>query len=87
MRSFIQENLRYPDEALERGVQGKVMVRFVVQPDGSLANIQVVKSLGSGTDEEALRVVRNMGKWTPGVHEGRNVPVYKSIMISFVYVK
>ncbi|TAE51377.1 MAG: TonB family protein [Bacteroidetes bacterium] len=87
MRSFIQQNLTYPEEALERGIQGKVLVRFVVQPDGSMTNVQVVKGLGAGTDEEAIRVVRSMGKWTPGTHEGRTVPVYKSIMISFVYVK
>jgi len=66
MQSFIKENLKYPKLAKEAGVEGPVYVQFIVSHDGSLRNIEVVRGIGSGCDEEAVRVVKLMKKWKPG---------------------
>ncbi len=65
MVSFIQEHLKYPQEAYDLGIEGKVRVVFTVMPDGSIANPSIKKSLGYGCDEEVIRVVSQMPKWNP----------------------
>ena len=68
-KQFIKENLRYPDTELD--VQGRVIVSFMVERDGSLSDIKVVKGLDPAYDEEALRVVKMMPKWSPGATDGQ----------------
>ncbi len=68
-KQFIKENLRYPDT--ESDVQGRVIVSFMVERDGSLSDIKVVKGLAPAFDEEALRVVKMMPKWSPGATDGQ----------------
>ncbi|RMG54922.1 MAG: TonB family protein [Bacteroidetes bacterium] len=80
---FIHKRIKYPLEALERKVEGRVVVQFVVNADGTLSDIKVVQGIGAGCDEEALRVVRSMGRWKPGEFKGQKVPVYQSIPIVF----
>ncbi|MEM6343984.1 MAG: TonB family protein [Bacteroidota bacterium] len=87
MSRYFRKNFRYPSAARESGVDGQVFVRFVVQPDGSLTNITVFRGLGYGCDEEAIRLVRNMPNWEPGIYQGREVAVYKEIPITFQLVK
>ena len=70
---FIKENLRYPADA-EPGVEGRVIVSFLVNLDGTLSDIHVVKSLGEAFDNEALRVVKLMPKWSPGAIDGQRAP-------------
>ena len=84
---FFKRNYRYPREAQQKEVEGVVYVRFVVNPDGSLTNIKVVKGIGSGCDEEAIRLTSRMPKWIPGEQDGVKVPVYKTIPISFKLMK
>ena len=79
----MQKNLRYPQEAIEAGISGKVYISFVVEKDGSLTDIKVVRPLGSGTDEEAVRVLKNSPKWKPGIQNGRPVRVAYTMPISF----
>lgn len=62
---YISANLKYPSEAKEMGIQGKVFVEFVVDKDGKLINLKSVKGIGAGCDEEAIRVLKNAPKWTP----------------------
>src|ERR1700743_1246850 len=81
--AFLRNNIHYPAVAKENNVQGKVFVSFVVEKDGSLTDIKVVRSLGSGTDEEAVRVLKNSPKWKPGIQNGRPVRVYYTVPISF----
>ena len=69
--------------AQEKGTQGKVFVSFVIEKNGELTDIQVVKNLGDGTDEEAIRVLKASPKWLPGVQNGRLVRVKYNIPISF----
>ena len=84
---FFKRNYRYPKEAQQKEVEGVVYVRFVVNPDGSLTNIKVVKGIGAGCDKEAVRLTSNMPKWIPGEQDGVKVPVYKTIPISFKLLK
>ncbi|MEL7531546.1 MAG: energy transducer TonB [Bacteroidota bacterium] len=87
MSRYFRKNFRYPSGARESGVDGQVFVRFVVQPDGSLTDITVFRGLGYGCDEEAIRLVRNMPNWEPGIYQGREVAVYKEIPITFQLVE
>ena len=80
---FLQKNLRYPPIARENNIQGRVIVNFVVEKDGSLTDIKVVRGIGGGCDEEAMRVIKSSPKWNPGVQNGRNVRVNYTIPIFF----
>ncbi len=76
MLKFIYKNLRYPLEAKQKGVEGNVIISWVVQVDGSVTNIEVIRDLGGGTGAEAIRVIKMMPKWIPGKQGGKDVPVY-----------
>lgn len=80
---YIQKNLKYPKVARENNVQGKVRVAFVVEKDGSLSNIKVTESLTPETDAEAIRLIQNCPKWTPGMSRGMPVRVQYSVPIKF----
>ncbi|HEX2865825.1 MAG TPA: energy transducer TonB [Ignavibacteriales bacterium] len=82
--SFLSTNINYPELARRVGVEGKVMVGFTVEKNGTLSNLRVLKSIGGGCDEEAMRVVAlTAGKWIPGKQNGRAVKVNISIPIVF----
>jgi TonB family protein len=80
---YLQANLKYPEEARKARVTGRVITEFVVEKDGSLSDINVVRGLGSGLDEEALRVLTGSPKWKPGLLEGRPVRVKYTMPIFF----
>ena len=80
---WLQDNVVYPAEAAQKGIQGRVIVRFVVTPDGSLENIEVKKSLDPLCDEEAIRVIKMMPKWIPATQDGKPVYVYYLLPIAF----
>jgi protein TonB len=73
LMKYLSSNLKYPVYAREMGISGKVFLTFVVEKDGSVTEIQVLRGIGGGCDEEAIRVVKSMPKWKPGMQ--RNVPV------------
>lgn len=81
---FLRDNLRYPQMAREAGIQGTVFVTFVVERDGSVTDVRVLRGIGGGADEEAVRVVRNMPRWTPGRQRGQAVRVQFNMPIRFV---
>lgn len=83
MFKFIKENLKYPSQAQNAGVQGKVILNFVVNKDGKITNIKVVRGIGFGCDEEAVRVLEKMPRWNPGKMGGKAVPVYFTFPITF----
>lgn len=84
MLEFLGRNIRYPKSAKEAGVEGLVVLSFVVETDGSLYDITVVKKLDDATDQEAMRVVREMdGHWTAGKQNGKTVPVRYTLPIRF----
>jgi periplasmic protein TonB len=87
MVKFIRDHLRYPLIAQELGVTGTVIVNFVVDRDGEITNMVVARSIGSGCDEEALRVLDIMPRWNPGKQAGNPVRVRYAIPIKFVIQK
>jgi len=80
---YISQNLIYPEEAMEKQLEGQVIVNFVVASSGALSNVKVVSSMGSGCDEEALRLVNNMPDWTPGKKHGKPVSVQYNLAVAF----
>ena len=83
MVEFISSNTQYPQEAKEKGVQGRVLVNFVVDTDGSITDVKVMRGIGSGCDEEAVRVVKSMPKWQPGRQRGEAVKVAFTLPFTF----
>lgn len=83
MLEYIQKNMKYPMAASESDIQGKVYVQFVVEPDGSLSNVTVLRGIGGGCDEEAVRIVQSMPKFKPGKQRG--VPVSVQYMVPIVF--
>lgn len=80
---YLGNNIRYPAVAKENNVQGKVFMQFVVEKDGSLTDVKVIRGIGSGCDQEAIRVLQNAPKWRPGIQNGRPVRVQYNVPISF----
>ncbi len=83
MMEFIQKNIKYPMMARESDIQGRVFVNFVVEPDGSITNVTVMRGIGGGCDEEALRVVQSMPNWKPGKQRGSAVRCSFTVPIIF----
>jgi TonB family protein len=83
MGKFLMENIKYPEAAKKNGVQGKVFVTFVVKSDGTVSDVKVLRGVGAGCDEEAVRVVKLMPKWIPGEHRGTRVNVQYNLPIKF----
>jgi protein TonB len=80
---YLKENMHYPEDCEETCVQGRVVVSFVVERDGSITESKVVKSVYPSLDEEALRVVNGMPKWFPGKQNGKSVRTKYTIPVSF----
>ncbi|GAB2948846.1 hypothetical protein GCM10027048_12230 [Hymenobacter coalescens] len=83
MLQYLRRNMHYPARALRDQVEGKVYVAFTVSATGDIVDVEVIKGLGSGTDEEALRVVRNMPRWQAGEQNGHPVAVRYTLPITF----
>ena len=80
---FVQENIKFPAEAKENDVHGRLMLSVVVEKDGSLSDITVKKGLGYGLDEEIVRIIKMMPKWQPAQHKGKTVRQTQTIVIPF----
>lgn len=83
MMKYLSTNVKYPLEAQKKGVSGRVIIQFVVMEDGTLGQEKVVRGVDPLLDEEALRVVKAMPKWTPGVADGKTVKVRFTIPVMF----
>ena len=81
--AFLADNIKYPQMAKESGIQGRVFVTFVVEKDGHVTDVRVLRGIGGGCDEEAIRVVKNMPKWTPGKQRGKSVRVQYNLPVKF----
>lgn len=80
---FLQENIKYPQMARESGIQGTVYVTFVVEKNGAVTDVRVLRGIGGGCDEEAVRVIKAMPKWQPGKQRGKPVRVQFNMPIKF----
>ncbi len=80
---FLGQNIKYPAMARDAGISGRVFVTFVVEKDGSITGVRILRGIGGGCDEEAVRVVSMMPDWTPGVQKGKPVRVQFNLPIFF----
>lgn len=83
MRRYLARNIRYPLIAQENGIQGRVICQFVVNADGKIVDVQVVRGVEASLDEEAVRVIKSMPAWTPGKQGGKSVRVKYTLPIRF----
>ena len=80
---YIDASIEYPDSAFRKGIEGTVTVQFVVNEDSAISDCKILKGIGGGCDEEALRIVRGMPKWGPGKVHGEAVKVYDTLSLVF----
>ena len=83
MIEFLQTNIKYPEDAVKQKVEGRVMVQFVVETDGSISDVHVAKQVFPSLDAEAIRVVQAMPNWVPGREKGKVVRVKYNLPIVF----
>ncbi|MBC8319584.1 MAG: M56 family metallopeptidase [Bacteroidetes bacterium] len=81
--SYLGNNIKYPEEAKKNGVQGRVFVTFVVEKDGRVNEVGILRGIGSGCDKEALRVIKSMPKWSPGMYQEEPVRVQYNLPVKF----
>ena len=84
LMKWLSSHVQYPAIAIESCIQGTVIVAFIVEPDGSVSNVEIVRSVDTDLDQEALRVVRQMPKWKPGKQDGSTVRVKFHLPIKFM---
>jgi protein TonB len=86
-QQFLKENVKYPDTARAAKIEGTVYVTFVIERDGSISDVKVLRGIGGGCDEEAIRVVKLMPNWIPGKQRGKAVRNQFNMPINFVLTK
>jgi len=80
---FLSRNLKYPANAVEKGIEGKVLISFIIEKNGRLSNIRILRGIGYGCDEEAIRVLEKSPEWKPGIQNKQKVRVAYTLPISF----
>src|SRR5690606_5148586 len=83
LQKYLGKNLKYPHMAMESGISGTVYLTFEVDKDGNIKDVRVLRSVGGGLDEEAMRVVKSMPKWEPGRQRGKPVRVQFTLPVKF----
>lgn len=83
MLQYLMKNIKYPEQAVKEGIQGRVAVRFIVEKDGSISDVKPVLSVHPLLNKEAVRVVKSMPKWSPGKHNGKPVRVRFNLPVMF----
>jgi len=83
LMGYLGNNIKYPPLAKESGIQGRVFINFVVEPNGTISHVKVLRGIGGGCDEEAIRVVNSMPKWKPGMQRGKPVRVSFNLPVKF----
>ena len=80
---YLATNIKYPAEARKANIQGRVFIQFIVEKDGSISHVRVLKGIGHGCDKESVAVVKNMPRWIPGYQKGKPVRVEYNLPIKF----
>lgn len=80
---YVQQNMVYPGSAQSQSIQGRVLIEFIIEKDGSVSNLKLVKGIGGGCDEEAMRLVQNAPRWVAGKQNGKAVRVKMLLPILF----
>ena len=81
--NYLKNQIEYPQQARNEGVEGRVFVTFIVQPDGQLTDIQLIRGIGAGCDEEARKALEESPYWNPGVQRGKKVATRMQVAITF----
>ena len=81
--AYIARNIRYPEAAKKEKIEGRVFVTFVIEKDGQVSSAKILRDIGGGCGEEAIRVVKSMPKWKPGTQNGQPVRVQFNLPVSF----
>jgi protein TonB len=84
LTEYLSKTINYPDTAKKSGIQGRVVVQFVVNENGKISDVKALRGIGGGCDEEAVRVIKAMPPWKPGKQNGKMVKVYYTQPISFL---
>lgn len=83
MYAYIVKNLKYPEAAKEKGIEGRVFVNFIIEKDGSISNVKILRGIGGGCEEAAVEMIKNMPKWKPGKQRGKPVRFQFNLPIKF----
>ena len=81
--NYVMKNIKYPEEAAEKGIEGRIIIQFTVDKTGKIKNIKIIRGVDKLLDDEAIRVIKNAPIWSPGMQRGRSVDVQMTIPISF----
>lgn len=87
MLNYIYQNIKYPAKAIAKGIEGTVVIRFVVDKNGSVQAAEILREIGGGCGIEALRVIEGMSGWEAGMDKGKPVSVYFNIPVKFAFEK
>ncbi len=87
LQETLYKNLRYPSSAMEKGIEGKVFIKFIITKDGSVANVTVSRSIDQALDQAAVDAIKKLPKFTPGKKDGKPVNVWYSMPIVFKLIK
>jgi protein TonB len=83
MYAYIVKNLKYPELAKEKGIEGRVFVNFIIEKDGSISNVKILRGIGGGCEEAAVEMIKNMPKWKPAKQRGKPVRCQFNLPIKF----
>lgn len=83
LTNYLANNIRYPEAARAKKIEGTVIVKYIVETDGSISNVEILRGIGAGCDQEAIRVVKESKDWLPGEKEGKKVRTQMRIPINF----
>ncbi|MBQ8220358.1 MAG: energy transducer TonB [Bacteroidaceae bacterium] len=83
MMEYLNKNIRYPKQCQKKGITGRVIAQFVINTDGSISDVEVIKKVHPLLDQEAVRVIQEMPKWQPGMQKGKNVRVRFTLPVNF----
>ena len=87
LNAYLRNNIRYPQEAQKAGIQGRVIIQFIVSKDGSITDAEVVESVDPQLDAEGLRLIKNMPRWKPGMRKGQAIRVKQTLPVRFAFTK
>ena len=87
LNTYLRNNIRYPQEAQKAGIQGRVIIQFIVSKDGSITDAEVIESVDPQLDAEGLRLIKNMPRWKPGMRKGQAIRVKQTLPIRFAFTK
>jgi protein TonB len=83
MYAYIVKNLKYPELAKEKGIEGRVFISFIIEKDGSISNVKILRGIGGGCEEAAVEMIKNMPKWKPAKQRGKPVRCQFNLPIKF----